>query len=336
MGPLFTQATKETLAKRSGYLCSNPDCRALTAGPTADPASSANIGEAAHIFGAKLGSARYRSDMTDGARAEITNGIWLCRNCHKLVDTDAARYSPDTLFSWRKLHDVFVADKLGNRTDQINALRQIENGQAFETESPLSQRIIRDQLPFWEFRLTAEALRHHLAKPLREWSDLSSGLYIRKRTTLEEMQMFSWISEKSSEAVDIIDALCRLCTDELKRSWGEPGVPGDPREIVHVCKRIADVVAAAVQWEEEVKFLNPPTEFTALVNMFQGTLGRNIERIIRISQGLDDGVDWAEEHPDEPRVINLDLVIDLPPNWAENASAELTRITRNLGIDIDL
>lgn len=332
MGPLFSQATKETLAKRSAYLCSNPDCRTLTAGPTESPTSAAMIGEAAHIFGAKLGSARYRPDMSDGARAEITNGIWLCRNCHKLIDADVHRYSVDTLFAWRSIHDKYVTERLGNKTDKINELKQLEKDRAFGGESLLCQRIIRERLPYWEYRLTAEALRDHLRGPLRDWKDLSGGLYVKMRQTLDTDQMFPWISAKMCEAVDVLDALSILCTQEIQRSWGEPGVEGDPQEILHVCRRIAGVVSIAVQWEEEVRFLKPPEEFENLITLFRGSLGRNVERIPEISRTVDEGVDWAEEHPGEKHVAHHDLLIDLPDDWASKTSAELAHVRSSLGL----
>lgn len=53
-------------------MCSNIGCRVVTSGPADDPNKAVGIGEAAHIYGAKAGSARFRHDMTDGARAEIT------------------------------------------------------------------------------------------------------------------------------------------------------------------------------------------------------------------------------------------------------------------------
>lgn len=46
----FKQAVVTTLAKRAANICSNPDCRTVTSGPTDAPMGSINIGEAAHIF----------------------------------------------------------------------------------------------------------------------------------------------------------------------------------------------------------------------------------------------------------------------------------------------
>lgn len=266
--------------------------------------------------------------MTDGARAEITNGIWLCRNCHKLVDTDLHRYSADVLFAWRATHDSYVTQMVGNKTDQIIEKSKATTSEKFGNESQLCQRIIRDRLPYWEYRLTAEALREHLKSPLRDWRDLSSDLYVRGRTILTAQEMFPWIAAKAAEASDIINALCRLYADEIKRSWGEPGVEGDPEEIIHVCRRLAQATSLAVQWEEEIRFVSAPEEFDALVALFRGALGRNIERIPQISQTLDDGIDLAETRPGESHAVHVNLVIDLPEDWAEKTSTELARVTR--------
>ena len=48
----FPVGMKETLAKRVGNKCSNPDCGQPTSGPHEDPAKVLNIGVAAHITAA--------------------------------------------------------------------------------------------------------------------------------------------------------------------------------------------------------------------------------------------------------------------------------------------
>ncbi|QSW88265.1 MULTISPECIES: hypothetical protein [Flavobacterium] len=45
MNPDFNKTTIDTLAKRAGYKCSNPDCRVNTIGPNSDPEKSTKIGE---------------------------------------------------------------------------------------------------------------------------------------------------------------------------------------------------------------------------------------------------------------------------------------------------
>lgn len=98
----FDKPTKETLAKRVGYRCSNPGCRKPTSGPHEDPSKSVNIGVAAHITAAAPGGKRYDSTISSEARKLINNGMWLCQNCAKLIDSDEAKYSVDLLIKWKK------------------------------------------------------------------------------------------------------------------------------------------------------------------------------------------------------------------------------------------
>ncbi|MFC2080853.1 hypothetical protein ACFLR8_01420 [Bacteroidota bacterium] len=98
----FSKATKELLAKRVGFICSNPECRQLTIGPQADPAGSVNIGVAAHISAAAAGGPRYDQDLTSEQRADSSNGIWLCQTCAKLIDNDPIRFSRLVLESWKR------------------------------------------------------------------------------------------------------------------------------------------------------------------------------------------------------------------------------------------
>ncbi|KQW99035.1 hypothetical protein [Flavobacterium sp. Root420] len=85
MNPDFSKNTIDTLAKRAAFMCSNPDCRVLTVGPNSDPEKSTKIGEAAHIYGARIGSKRYIDTMTDPARAEIAINLLIRMNINILL-----------------------------------------------------------------------------------------------------------------------------------------------------------------------------------------------------------------------------------------------------------
>jgi len=97
----FTEQTKRTLAARVSNKCSNPDCNSQTSGPQEDNTKSVNIGVAAHITSAASGGARYNSSLSPEERSDISNGIWLCQNCAKLVDNDLNRFDVDTLQTWK-------------------------------------------------------------------------------------------------------------------------------------------------------------------------------------------------------------------------------------------
>ncbi|MDX0312555.1 hypothetical protein GOC54_15930 [Sinorhizobium meliloti] len=114
----FTQATKNRLAKQARYHCSNPSCRKLTSAPTSDGSKEMNIGVAAHICAAApgVGARRYRADMTPDQRRSHENGIWLCQDCAKAIDSDDPIFTDAFLHSWKQKHseDMWrsVIDKL--------------------------------------------------------------------------------------------------------------------------------------------------------------------------------------------------------------------------------
>ncbi len=102
----FSQATKNRLAKLARYHCSNPSCRCLTSAPTSDGEKEVNIGVAAHISAAASGpgARRYRADMTSEQRKFHENGIWLCQDCAKTIDSDDPAFSEEVLHSWKRKH----------------------------------------------------------------------------------------------------------------------------------------------------------------------------------------------------------------------------------------
>jgi hypothetical protein len=117
----FTRRIVDTIFRRAGGICSNPDCSALTSGPAEDISKAVVVGEAAHIYGARAGSARFNPEMSTEEKSDITNAIWLCRNCHKVIDSDARRYSADLLFRWRHAHEKAITKRLGKASDILEA-----------------------------------------------------------------------------------------------------------------------------------------------------------------------------------------------------------------------
>jgi len=101
----FNKETKRILQERVGNRCSNPEHRCLTSGPNFDSEKATRIGVAAHITAASERGPRFDHTISNKERSHISNGIWLCQNCAKLVDNDEKIYTVALLHEWKHISE---------------------------------------------------------------------------------------------------------------------------------------------------------------------------------------------------------------------------------------
>ncbi len=148
----FNVKTKQLLAERVGYRCSNPHCLQLTSGPHNDIQKSVNVGVAAHITAASPGGPRYDPSLSSEERRSAKNGIWLCQKCAKLIDNDSQRYTFAVLDTWKQ------------RAEEL-AIREIESGvskshSSFDTSNILlTKRIEACQELYYEVKNASGVIR---------------------------------------------------------------------------------------------------------------------------------------------------------------------------------
>jgi hypothetical protein len=106
----FNAPTKRLLAQRVAYRCSNPQCSTLTIGPRST-GETVLLGVASHICAASPGGARYDATMTPALRLHAANGIWMCQQCGKLIDSDP-KYTVEMLRSWRRTSEAATVREL--------------------------------------------------------------------------------------------------------------------------------------------------------------------------------------------------------------------------------
>jgi hypothetical protein len=331
MHPDFSKKTVDTLAKRAAFKCSNPDCRVSTVGPNSDEKKSTIIGEAAHIYGARPNSKRYSPNMTDAARAEITNSIWLCRNCHKLIDTDEQKYASNILFAWREQHEKYTQSELGSATDRIQFEEQTSKLSLFQNYPPIIRRIVIDKPDGWEFRLTAELMRF-LNRPLfRRIEDLRDGLYVKPQIHIDNEEVLNWVQKRIAERSNLVTPMVGLL-DKLNKSWGPLGEPGNAEEIHHITCLIRDYLEEIVQYEEQIYFANVPEEYEKLIGLLKNLIGSQASKLKEIPDSLDEVVSLiGTDHggtAEHPLIIEKTITFELPDNWEKQMTREFKRATR--------
>ncbi len=105
----FSKSVKEAIAKRAGFICSNPGCGVATIG------GGLFIGEAAHITAASPGGKRYDNSLSSSQRSDISNAIHLCSNCATMIDKDD-RYDASTLVRWKIQREASATEAIGKST----------------------------------------------------------------------------------------------------------------------------------------------------------------------------------------------------------------------------
>ena len=120
----FPSSIKDVLARRVGYRCCNPDCCKLTSGPHEESTKAINIGVAAHITAAAPGGKRYDRHLSSEERRAIENGIWLCQNCGKLIDSDEQKYSVELLRNWKRNAEQQASVEVETRFSKSRSLQQ--------------------------------------------------------------------------------------------------------------------------------------------------------------------------------------------------------------------
>jgi hypothetical protein len=310
----FKQAVVVVLAKRAAHRCSNPECNAVTSGPAEDPRESVNVGVAAHIYGANPGSARYEVHMTPAERSAISNAIWLCSNCHKMVDDDDARYPPGLLFEWQREHERAIAGQVGKAAAMARQRYEVRHLEEFGRLSYLAERLILERGDYWEYLLSAEVLRYELGPVVRRWRALKSGLYTKPFKRIPKEQSFSWVADRIHEVGTIVTAFGQLNHDELQRAWGAPGVAGDDVEIVTTCRLFVEMCSRALDWEESVQFARVDDIFVELRDLLCGVAGTLIEQVELIPTFLTQTLSGS---PTSGEFV-LQLTVKLPDGWLDS------------------
>lgn len=317
----FKQSVIHTLARRAANRCSNPDCGAITSGPTDAPDGAVNVGEAAHIYGVNPGSARHDPNMISADRGAITNAIWLCGNCHKLIDDDPAKYPAGLLFEWQREHERRIAEQVGKVSAEVRQRYEKRHLEEFGRLSYLAERLIVEKDDHWEYQLTAEVLRYETSPVLRRWVSLKRGLYVKPFVRIAKEDSFAWISGKLDELDAIVNAFSELTNVEFKRSWGEPGEAGNDIDIVMTCRLFGEVCASGLAWEESVRFTCVDDCFEEVRDLYVGVAGTFLDHAERIPKFL---TDLMAQKPTSGSYA-LHLEISLPDGWADAVSAAMKR-----------
>ncbi len=282
-----------------------------------------NVGEAAHIYGARVGAKRFDPSMTSTERRNEVNGIWLCRTCAKLIDSDEQRYPPRLLFEWKHNAEQRVLAQLDGSVDQKFLLEtELE---FFSDTNLFIQNIIISRPPHWEYLLAINLLRKPFDKVKRQFDELQKDLVISNSRLLPDEQFVNWSLTKMDDLSCIIEVCSNLFNQELPEAFGPSGVPGDPVKIKRVTELLLDVSHGFFDWEVDLKFTHFSVPFENVKKEMFGWAKRQFFELYRVLEEFE-GIFRDNDHPEGH--YQLTAVFQLPEASAFHSA--LARLKRTL------
>lgn len=91
--------TMKRLFAKSCNRCANPGCSAPII------VDQTPVGEICHIRARRKKGPRFDPTLSPKQRDDFSNLVLLCRTCHKIVDSDPGKYTPDLLADFKKMHE---------------------------------------------------------------------------------------------------------------------------------------------------------------------------------------------------------------------------------------
>lgn len=111
----FSKRTKNLIFGKVDGKCSVPRCKNPAMGPHINSEGSVNMGVACHIHSAAKNGPRGWGHKDQDFIESEANGIWCCAYHAELIDKNKGDdYTPDTLFSWKKLAEAKVIKRMND------------------------------------------------------------------------------------------------------------------------------------------------------------------------------------------------------------------------------
>lgn len=153
----FSAPTRQIIKRQAGGCCAK--CEIKTTSYDGQNERPLTTGEAAHIEASCEDGPRYNSEDSSQYRRSVKNGIWLCNQCHALVDNDPSRFGVYRLMEFKeeqrqKISEVVLLSAKSS-DDKEKAFWVIESYGAYNEDFIPSEERAYQALLFgeeWEFQ----------------------------------------------------------------------------------------------------------------------------------------------------------------------------------------
>lgn len=190
----------------------------------------------------------------------------------------------------------------------------------FQSESLRARQIAIDKPKYWEYFLTEELLRVKLQAIRENFDDFYNGLYYRKYQLIDRA---TFLNTKFGSLKDFLHYF-EFAAKKLEKSWGELGVSGNPIEIKKAVDKFITGCIYLFEWEVDLKYDIPPSEFDSLKSLFQGCAFEMFEQVENLPKKLMEPFN----EPNPQGEYEIRIKID-PPSRINDIDKEIDRLRNN-------
>ena len=216
----------EILCTKSGNRCAMPKCRKILIKDKKSNDPPSILGEAAHIKGKTPDSARYDETMTQKERASYENLIFVCRNCHKVMDDQPDFYTVEKLHQIKRDHEKWVIDSTGKEAINVtfaeldSVTKHLASGEFNQSDSytilPPKEKIMKNRLSGETEKLITMGLTQakHVAEFIGNSPDVNFGDRLKEGFVSEYKRL---LNEEGLEGDDLFMALLDFASARKRR-----------------------------------------------------------------------------------------------------------------------
>lgn len=252
-------------------------------------------------------------------RVTGANGLQKVLHLSRLVEHNGFDEALQAMRTWLK------ELSLGGKDNLLTGGLRKSREKLLVTDLAMSLRAEKPK--YWEYLLTSELLQANLEKFSGLFSELNAQPSESVGKPLSAADAVAWMQTSIARVTAIVEDFSRTVREQLVRSWGPPGTPGNELEIEAACEKIVECAARAVDWKRAALRMPLPPAFAEFQQVISTGLDPFMEQIMRLPDALSE----VPEHEGQG-TYNINMTIDVPPDFnrrvdlaAKKAMSELER-----------
>ena len=179
--------------------------------------------------------------------------------------------------------------------------------QIFSNESSTAIKLAIEKPDFWEFKLCEELVRQKLENLNSKHHDINRGVAFIKPKAMNSQEFLGLVQQLCSSLMYTMKSLIIVYQEDLTRSFGLPGVPGNAVEVLQTVNKIFSLLENFLDWEITVRSISVSSKMEVIRGLMEGAS----DKIIKEINTLPDKLKQIYLFPEKSHNIELVFETDL-------------------------